>query len=93
MEGFRCKHCKQVLSPDAFSPMPASSSGLRQYCKKCTNSLSKYPSRLSKPEAKWGVNKECTICKRVKPLSAFDASKQSIDGYRRQCKVCLSKLT
>ncbi len=91
----KCKHCNQLLSASAFSPMPASSDGLRQYCISCTCRLKKNPNDPKgpdEPKLQWGVNKRCIACKQVKPLWAFDTNKQSKDNHRAQCKVCLSKL-
>jgi hypothetical protein len=92
----KCKHCDQLLSASAFSPMLASSDGLRQYCKDCTRRLKKNPDdpkgNPHEPKLQNGVNKRCKACKQVKPLSAFDISKRAVDGHRTQCKVCMSKL-
>jgi hypothetical protein len=90
-----CKHCNLVRSASAFSPMPASPDGLRQYCKDCTRRLKKNPNDpKGSPylKTKFEINKKCITCKQVKPLSSFDAYKHSADGHRTQCIECLSKL-
>ena len=36
--------------------------------------------------------KECSKCKRIKPLLTFNKDKRSSDGLRSECKLCHDKM-
>ena len=35
--------------------------------------------------------KKCSVCKKMKPRSAFNRRARSADGYRSECKTCQAK--
>lgn len=63
----------------------------RKFCNSsCANSYNNRNIRYKKVELKDTDTKRCLICEIEKPITDFYKRKGSVDGYRNDCKKCLS---
>ena len=60
----------------------------QQYCVSCTRKLQARELRNLAQQAIKHNEKQCSMCKQTKPLSAFGKKTSTLSGYRSACKDC-----
>ena len=60
----------------------------QEYCVSCTRKLQARELRILAQQAIEHNEKQCSMCKETKPLSAFGKKTSTLSGYRSSCKDC-----
>jgi very-short-patch-repair endonuclease len=84
-----CYTCKIVKPLEDFHNARENRDGRENICKICREIRQKEiveEKKKSLPENY--IEKECSVCKEIKPLANFFRDKQKWDGYALKCKVC-----
>ncbi len=90
----QCPHCKEWKSLDTsnFVKERFNKSGFSSWCKACSNAA-EVERRKHKilPDFDPETLKCCTGCKQTKKVTEYFRSKDSVDGFNRECKECSYK--
>jgi hypothetical protein len=88
----RCRNCYLVLPLNAFHKNKNSSDGATYRCKQCIHKHYLYRKANPLPKAlpliRTNNTKQCTVCRQLKPLSAFHRDTDSGDGRTSGCIQC-----
>jgi hypothetical protein len=81
-----CPQCRRVLDLSEFGRSPATASGRRGWCKKCTNADARdRRNRLRAGELPQPAEKFCPRCRQTKERSEWGAA---LGGLRAYCRTC-----
>ena len=90
-----CLSCKEVMGIDAFYANPPKNVKISKICRKCHSKKykKKYvqnlnPKNKERRELMQYGKARCNTCREIKPLSAFNKNKGSINGVGIQCIEC-----
>jgi hypothetical protein len=89
METKRCSRCGEVKDESEFYVDSYKSSGLTSWCKEC---IREHKNQIKHIKQTFMPNtKQCTKCKRIKPISCFSLQSDKASGLKSQCKECIKK--
>lgn len=91
MQQKQCAHCKEFKDADLsnFTTDKTTKSGFSSWCKVCVNARA-VERRKAKvfPDFDPETLKCCTKCKETKKVTEYQRSKDSLDGFRPECREC-----
>jgi len=86
-----CRRCGLIKNIDLFNREPRSKDGLHSYCKECSGKIRDNCKENNRKRNRLGIDfieKACSRCQKVRPVSWFYKSLASKDGLSEMCKEC-----
>lgn len=90
-----CPRCRETKPTTAFNRDLSRADGLHPYCTPCKTAPYARPGRWTRYHAdlQGRIEKTCSRCKTLKPLTDFHRTKTAADGHQSRCKVCICGTT
>lgn len=92
----QCRTCKKIKPIDQFNKVSQNKDSHSNHCKSCekiknSKYIKKYKEK-QKQTAKIIVNeKQCCLCKNIKPIENFNKNYIKKDGHENICKTCFKE--